>query len=98
MRHPIPKKNLESLNFNKYIRPLQNILPNALKLLPRGDRPLQMTFEDQMLVDLKQTTGLAKSQKNWYKSLAPNARDLLREMAREQKNSGGGEIIMTHSL
>lgn len=48
MRHPIPKKNLESLNFNKYIRPLQNLLPNAPELLPRGDRPFQMTFEDQI--------------------------------------------------
>jgi len=38
----------------------------------------------EMLVDLKQTTGLKKSQKSWYKSLSTNARDLLREMAREQ--------------
>lgn len=48
MRHPTPKKNLESLNFNKYTKPLQNILPNAPELLPRGDRPLKMTFEDQI--------------------------------------------------
>lgn len=48
MRRPTPKKNLESLNFNKYTKPLQNIFPNAPELLPRGDRPLKMTFEDQI--------------------------------------------------
>lgn len=38
----------------------------------------------EMLIDLKRMTGLQKSQKSWYKSLPPNARDILREMAREQ--------------
>lgn len=48
MRCPIPKKKLESLSYNEYIKPLKKILPTVPELLSRGDRPLKMTFEDQL--------------------------------------------------
>ena len=45
---PLPKKKIRSLTFDKFIAPLLEILPFAPELLSRGDRPLQMTFEDQL--------------------------------------------------
>ena len=49
MRIPlIPKKKIESLTFDRFIAPLLKILPYAPELLLRGDKPLKMTFEDQL--------------------------------------------------
>jgi len=49
MRPPsVPKKKIESLTFYRFIAPLLKILPYAPELLSRGDRPLKMTFEDQL--------------------------------------------------
>ena len=49
MKLPIvQKKQLSSLTYDKFIEPLQDILRYAPLLESRGDRPLQMTFEDQL--------------------------------------------------
>lgn len=44
----VPKKQIQSLNFNKFLRPLVMSLLQAPELQSRGDRPLKMTFEDQI--------------------------------------------------
>ncbi len=48
MRCPLPKKKIQSSTFEKFIAPLLKILPHAPALLSRGDRPLKMTFEDEL--------------------------------------------------
>ena len=45
---PIQKKRLQSLAFDKFKIPLVKLLPFVPELLSRGDRPLKMTFEDQL--------------------------------------------------
>ena len=42
------KKQLQSLNFDKFMFPLVELHPMAPELKARGDRPLKMTFEDQL--------------------------------------------------
>lgn len=44
----IPKIKLQSLTFNKFSEPLLRLLPSVTPLLPRGDRPFKMNFEDQL--------------------------------------------------
>lgn len=44
----IRKLYLDSRSYTQYISPLQGILPNAPLLKSRGNRPLKMTFEDQL--------------------------------------------------
>jgi len=44
----IPKHKVHSLTFDKFNIPLVNMLPHAPELQSRGDRPLKMTFEDQL--------------------------------------------------
>ena len=44
----VPKITIQSLAFDKFIAPLLGLLPLAPILLPRGDRPLKMSFEDQL--------------------------------------------------
>ncbi|MCP3943615.1 MAG: IS4 family transposase [Desulfobacteraceae bacterium] len=44
----IPKRKIQSSTFDKYIAPLLKSLPLAPELVSRGDRPLKMTFEDQL--------------------------------------------------
>ena len=44
----IPKKKIQSRTFGKFIAPLLTLLPFAPELLSRGDRPLKMSFEDQL--------------------------------------------------
>ena len=44
----IPKKRLQSLAFDKFKIPLVKLFPFTPELLSRGDRPLKMTFEDQL--------------------------------------------------
>ena len=44
----IPKLKFHSRTFSKFIAPLLKLLPFAPLLLSRGDRPLKMTFEDQL--------------------------------------------------
>jgi len=44
----IPKKKIESSTFDKFIAPLLKLLPLAPLLLPKGDRPLKMSFEEQL--------------------------------------------------
>ena len=44
----LPKKKITSATFNKFIAPLLKILAKAPKLLSRGDRPLQMNFDEQL--------------------------------------------------
>ena len=47
--HPvILKYKINSRTYDRFIDPLKTILASILKLLSRGDRPLQMTFEDQL--------------------------------------------------
>ena len=49
MRAPfVPKTKLQSLTFDKFIAPLSVLSPLAPVLLSRGDRPLKMSFEDQL--------------------------------------------------
>jgi len=49
MRVPfVPKTKLQSLTFDKFIAPLSVLSPLAPVLLSRGDRPLKMSFEDQL--------------------------------------------------
>jgi hypothetical protein len=45
---PIPKKQLRSLTFDKFKIPLVKLFPFTPELLSKGDRPLKMTFEDQL--------------------------------------------------
>lgn len=42
------KKQLQSINFDKFMFPLVELHPMAPELKSRGDRPLKMTFEDQL--------------------------------------------------
>ena len=42
------KKQLQSLNFDKFMLPLVELHPMAPELISRGDRPLKMSFEDQL--------------------------------------------------
>jgi len=44
----VPKTKIESLAFDKFIAPFLGLLPLAPVLLARGDRPLKMSFEDQL--------------------------------------------------
>ncbi|WDP88152.1 MAG: IS4 family transposase [Desulfobacter sp.] len=44
----VPKKQLRSLNFDNFRCPLIKSLSKAPELQSRGDRPLKMTFEDQI--------------------------------------------------
>ena len=44
----VPKQQLQSLNFDNFIFPLVKLHPMAPELKSRGDRPLKMTFEDQL--------------------------------------------------
>ncbi len=44
----IPKKKIHAQTFDKFIIPLLKSLPFAPELLSRGDRPLKMSFEDQL--------------------------------------------------
>jgi hypothetical protein len=44
----IPKKQLQSLAFDKFKTPLVKLMPLTPELLSRGDRPLKMSFEDQL--------------------------------------------------
>lgn len=44
----ILKYKINSRTYDLFIDPLKTILASILKLLSRGDRPLQMTFEDQL--------------------------------------------------
>jgi hypothetical protein len=44
----VPKKKIESLSFDRFNAPLLNILRYCPELVSRGDRPLQMRFEDQL--------------------------------------------------
>ena len=44
----IPKHKIQSLAFGKFKSPLVKLLPFAPELQSRGDRPLKMTFEDQL--------------------------------------------------
>lgn len=44
----LPKRKITSATFNKFISPLLKILSKAPKLLPRGDRPLKMNFDEQL--------------------------------------------------
>jgi len=44
----VPKQPLQSLNFDNFMFPLVKLHPIAPELKSRGDRPLKMTFEDQL--------------------------------------------------
>jgi hypothetical protein len=49
MPHPFrPYSKHRSYSFDKLYRPAENILPKTPVLTSRGDRPLKMTFEDQL--------------------------------------------------
>ena len=41
-------KKIKSRTFEKLWKPIKFILPKTPHLVSRGDRPLQMTFEDQL--------------------------------------------------
>jgi len=43
-----PKKNYFVPSFKKITKPLTHVLSNTPRLESRGNRPLQMTFEDQL--------------------------------------------------
>ena len=43
-------KKLESKSFNRFLKPLEAILKQITPLLSDGDRPLKMTFEDQLKI------------------------------------------------
>ncbi len=47
-RISITKATIQSLNFDKFRDPLIRSFPQAPELKSRGDRPLKMTFEDQI--------------------------------------------------
>ena len=42
----VPKKQLQSLNFDNFMFPLVQLHSMAPELKAREDRPLKMTFED----------------------------------------------------
>ena len=42
------QKKLGSDSFFQFYQPIKNLLPEIQTLKSRGDRPLQMTFEDQL--------------------------------------------------
>lgn len=44
----IPKKKIKSSTFDIFIAPLLRLLPLVPLLLPKGDRPLKMNFEEQL--------------------------------------------------
>ena len=44
----IPKQKIQSRTFDKFIAPLLRLLPFVPELLSRGDRPLKMSFEEQL--------------------------------------------------
>jgi hypothetical protein len=44
----LPKRKIQSSTFDKFIAPLLRLLPFVQKLLSRGDRPLKMSFEEQL--------------------------------------------------
>ena len=44
----IPKKKIQSRTFDKFIAPLLRLLQCVPELLSRGDRPLKMSFEEQL--------------------------------------------------
>ena len=44
----IPKKQIQSLIFDNFQAPLLRLLPFTPELSSRGDRPLKMTFKDQV--------------------------------------------------
>ena len=44
----VPKQQLQSMNFDNFIFPLVKLHPMTPELKSRGDRPLKMTFEDQL--------------------------------------------------
>lgn len=44
----IPKKKIQSRTFDKFIAPLLRLLQFVPELLSRGDRPLKMSFEEQL--------------------------------------------------
>lgn len=44
----VPKFNIQSRTFDKFIAPLIKVLSHTPILSSRGDRPLKMTFEDQL--------------------------------------------------
>ena len=46
--HVIFKYKINSRTYDLFVDPLKTILPSTVALLSRGDRPLQMTFEDQL--------------------------------------------------
>lgn len=49
MRCPIPsKKKIDSQTYDLFIKPLKLVFPYVPELLPQGDRPFKMNFEDQL--------------------------------------------------
>ncbi|MCG8634740.1 MAG: IS4 family transposase, partial [Desulfobacterales bacterium] len=44
----IPKHKIHSLTFDQFKSPFVDLLPLTPELHSRGDRPLKMTFEDQL--------------------------------------------------
>lgn len=44
----IPKEKIQSSTFDKFIAPLLRLLPLVPVLLAKGDRPLKMSFENQL--------------------------------------------------
>ncbi|VVS91966.1 IS4 family transposase [Desulfoluna spongiiphila] len=49
MKFPLlPKKKIDSRRYNRYVTPVKPILENCPELKSRGDRPLKLTFEDQL--------------------------------------------------
>ena len=44
----LPKQKILSRTFDKFIAPLLRLLPLVPELLSRGDRPLKMSFEEQL--------------------------------------------------
>jgi hypothetical protein len=49
MKFPLlPKKKIDSRRYNRYVTPVKPILENCPELKSRGDRPLKLSFEDQL--------------------------------------------------
>lgn len=49
MRCPLPpKKKIDSQTYDLFIKPLKLVFPYVPELLPQGDRPFNMNFEDQL--------------------------------------------------
>ena len=44
------KKKLHSTSFFQFFQPVKNVIPQTPVLESRGDRPLQMTIEDQLKI------------------------------------------------